>query len=83
MELNRLSRTEEPQSADPGETMDSFDQDRLVAMLAAAVAALFVLSGLPAAARWRRRFRFAAILVYAAAAALALLAIILWLIGGR
>ena len=63
--------------------MNGFDQGQLIRALLAAVAALFVLSGLPPAARWRQRFRHAAILTYAAAAGLAVLAVILWLIGRR
>jgi hypothetical protein len=61
--------------------MNRFDSGQLIGMLMAAVAALFVLSGLPPAARWRHRFRRAAIAAYAAAAAVAVIGVILWLIG--
>jgi|GraSoiStandDraft_5_1057265.scaffolds.fasta_scaffold230340_2 hypothetical protein len=63
--------------------MDGFDQGQLIRVLLMTVAALFVLSGMPPVARWRQRFRRAAIAVYAAAAALAVLGVILWLIGPR
>ena len=61
--------------------MNRFDSGQLIAMLIAAVTALFVLSGLPPAARWRRRFRGVAIAAYAAAAAIAVIGVMLWLIG--
>jgi hypothetical protein len=62
--------------------MNEFDQGQLIRALLAAVAALFVLSGLPPAARWRQRFRRAAIALYAVAAAAALIGVALWLFGG-
>jgi hypothetical protein len=61
--------------------MNRFDSGQLIGMLMAAVAALFVLSGLPPAARWRQRFRGAAIAAYAVAAAIAVIGVILWLLG--
>ena len=61
--------------------MSEFDQGQLIPALLAAVAALFVLSGLPPAVRWRQRFRHAAIALYAVAAAAALIGVVLWLFG--
>jgi hypothetical protein len=61
--------------------MNGFDPHQLIAALMAAVAALFVLSGLPPAARWRVRFRRAAVAVYLAAAAMALIGVAAWLTG--
>ena len=61
--------------------MSELNQGQLIPALLAAVAALFVLSGLPPAARWRQRFRHAAIAVYVAAAAVAVIAVVLWLFG--
>jgi len=61
--------------------VNGFDRGQLIGALMAAVAALFVLSGLPPAARWRVRFRRAAIAAYIAAAAVALIGAILWLTG--
>ena len=61
--------------------MSGIDRNQLIPALLAAVAALFVLSGLPPAARWRQRFRHAAIALYVAAAAVAVIGVVLWLFG--
>lgn len=61
--------------------MNGFDRNQLMAVLLSAMTALFVLSRMPPAAQWRRRFRWAAIALYVIAAALALAAVAAWLAG--
>ena len=61
--------------------MSGVGRQQLYGALIFLVAALFVLSGLPPAARWRQRFRHAAIALYVAAAAVAVIGVVLWLLG--
>ena len=58
--------------------MSGFDQQQMLAALMALVMALFVASGYPPAARWRRPLRIAAITLFLVAAALALFEIAMW-----
>ena len=61
--------------------MNGFDRQQLLSALVLLVMALFVASGLPQAARWRRPMRHAAIAGFFIAAALALAEIVFWLTG--
>ncbi len=61
--------------------MDGFERQRLFSALILVVIALFVSSGLPPAARWRRRLRLAAVVGFLIALAAALGEIVLWWIG--
>ena len=59
--------------------MSGFDRHQALAALTAMVAALFVASGYPPAARWRARLRGAAIVVLLIALMAALIEVVLWL----
>ena len=61
--------------------MDGFDRQQLFSALILVVMALFVASGLPAAARWRRPLRLLAVIGFCVAVAAALAAIVLWWTG--
>jgi hypothetical protein len=62
--------------------VNACDRARLLSALVFVVMALFVATGVPGAARWRRALRRAAIIGFAVAVALALAEIGLWLAGG-
>jgi len=57
------------------------DRNQLIAALMAAVTALFVASGLPPVVRWRQTLRRGAVIAYAAAVAVAVGGVFLWLLG--
>jgi hypothetical protein len=61
--------------------MNPFDRERAMATLVLLASALFVASGMPYAARWRRRLRGAAIIGFLIALAFALAEIGIWLAG--
>jgi hypothetical protein len=61
--------------------MDPHDRQQALAVLIAAVTALFVASGYPPAARWRRHLRAAAIVAFLFAVAIALAEVGIWLAG--
>ena len=61
--------------------MDGFDRQRLLSALILVVMALFVSTGYPPSARWRRQLRLAAILGFGVALAAALAEIVLWWTG--
>jgi hypothetical protein len=61
-----------------GLAVNAFDRGRLLSALILVVMALFVASGTPGAARWRRPMRQAAILGFLVAVALAVIEIALW-----
>ena len=61
--------------------MNGFDRQRLLSALILAVMALFVASGTPPAARWRRPLRAATIVGFLIALAIALVEIALWWAG--
>jgi protein-S-isoprenylcysteine O-methyltransferase Ste14 len=58
--------------------LNGIDRQRLLSALILAVMALFVASGLPQAARWRRPARLAAIAGFLIAVVLALAEIVVW-----
>ncbi len=60
--------------------MNGYDRHRLFAALILMVMALFVASGVPPTARWRRPLRIAAITGFFIALAVALAEIAFWLI---
>ena len=59
--------------------VNDFDRQRMVSALILVVVTLFVLSGAPFAARWRRELRLAAIVVFVIGVAAALAAVVFWL----
>ena len=61
--------------------MDGFDRQRLLSALILVVMALFVSTGYPPAARWRRQLRLAAIIGFFVALAATLAEIVLWWAG--
>lgn len=61
--------------------MSGIERGQAIAALMAAVTALFLLSRLAPAPRWRQQLRRTAVAAYAIAAAIALIWAILWLIG--
>jgi hypothetical protein len=61
--------------------MNGFDRQRMLSALILVVIVLFVSAGAPFAARWRRKLRLAAIVVFFIGMAAALLDIVLWWIG--
>jgi len=66
----------------PGKAeMTGFDRQRLLSALILVVIALFVSTGTPSAARWRRRLRLAAIIGFLIALAAALTEIVFWWTG--
>ena len=62
--------------------MTPLDRQRLMSALMLLVIALFVSGGYPPAARWRRELRWAALVAFAVAAALALVEVWRWLWSG-
>jgi len=62
--------------------MSGFERHQALAALTMLVAALFVASGYPPAARWRRQLRGAAILAFLIALGAALVEVAIWLAGG-
>lgn len=58
--------------------MNGIDRQRLLSALIMVVMALFVASGLPQAARWRRPMRLAAIAGFLVAVVLAFAEIVVW-----
>jgi hypothetical protein len=58
--------------------LNAFDRQRLLSALILLVMTLFVASGLPQAARWRRPARLAAMAGFLIAVALALAEIAVW-----
>jgi hypothetical protein len=63
--------------------MNGFDRQQTLAAVMALVMALFVASGYPPAARWRRQLRMAAIALFCVAVALALIETAMWWGGQR
>jgi hypothetical protein len=63
--------------------MSGFERHQALAALTMLVAALFVASGYPPAARWRRQLRRAAILLFLIALGVALVEVAIWLAGGK
>jgi len=63
--------------------MTDFDRQQMLAAVMALVMALFVASGYPPAARWRRQLRMAAIALFFVAVALALIETAMWWGGQR
>ena len=61
--------------------MSAFERQQMLAALTFLVMALFVASGYPPAARWRREIRIAAIALFFVAIAAALIEIAIWLSG--
>ena len=61
--------------------MNGFDRQRILSGLILVVIVLFVFAGAPFAARWRRKLRLAAIVVFFIGVAAALLDIVFWWIG--
>jgi len=61
--------------------LNGIDRYRLLSALILLVMALFVASGLPQAARWRRPARLAAIAGFLIAVALALAEVVVWWAG--
>ncbi len=61
--------------------MDGLDRQSLFSALILVVMALFVASGLPPAAGWRRQLRLAAVAGFVIAVALALADIVFWWTG--
>jgi len=60
--------------------MNGFDRQQWFSALVLLVIALFVSAGLPLPPPWRRRFRVAAISLFAAALVVVLALIALWLV---
>ena len=58
--------------------MSAFERQQMMAALMLLVIALFVGSGYPPAARWRREIRIAAIALFFVATAIALIEIAMW-----
>ena len=58
--------------------MSAFDRHQLLAALMLLVTALFLSAGYPPAARWRRQLRIASILLFSAAAMIALVETAIW-----
>jgi hypothetical protein len=70
--------------ADPvGLIVSPAERQQALSALLAAVMALFVASGYPPLARWRRRLRAAAIIVFLVALAAALAEVGFWLAGAQ
>ena len=63
--------------------MSAFERQQMLAVLMFLVMALFVSSGYPPAARWRREIRIAAIVLFFVAVAIALIEIGMWWGGQR
>lgn len=63
--------------------MAGFERHQALAALTALVAAVFVASGYPPAARWRRQLRRAAILLFLIALGVALAEVAIWLAGAK
>ena len=61
--------------------MNGIDRQQMFSALILLVMALFVATGTPPAARWRRQLRLAAIIGFLIAVAAALVEIAIWLIG--
>ena len=63
--------------------MSAFERQQMLAALVFLMMALFVASGYPPAARWRREIRIAAIALFFVAVAIAFFEIAMWLGGQR
>jgi len=63
--------------------MSAFERQQMLAALMFLVMALFVASGYPPAARWRREIRIAAIVLFCVAVVIALIEIAMWWGGQR
>ena len=63
--------------------MAGFERHQALAALTALVAAVFVASGYPPAARWRRQLRRAAILLFLIALGVAMAEVAIWLAGAK
>lgn len=62
--------------------MNGFDRQRMLSALILVVITLFVFSGAPFAAGWRRELRLAAIIIFCSGLAAALIGILFWWVGG-
>ena len=63
--------------------MNRYAEHQWLAALLLLVTALFVSAGLPLSPRWRRRFRWGAIVLFLLATAAVLVEIAWWLRGGK
>ena len=63
--------------------MSGWERQQALSALLAAVMALFVASGYPPAARWRRQIRGAAIVLFLIALGAAIVEVVFWLAGAQ